>query len=160
MTFTNKNSWREGYFQCRAGFTKVSSWNHSAENERSTLCCWGDMEVNRVQNVRTPCWPQSSPEVKVVSSKLSDLGQGRGCFPQLCCLLSYLSLITCAVRASLSAQQLQCQLEVLTSEKWAPCLWWWQHLPHGLQKPNMRIFWIILIDSLVGSTNLFWKCSH
>lgn len=161
MTFANKNNWREGYSQCRAGFTKASSWKRSAENERSMLCAGVTEKFSRAQNVRTSCLAPALSWPVGCLSKLRDLGQSRGCFPQLHCLLSYPGLITCTVRASLSEQQqLQCQLEALISEKWAPCFGWWQHLPRGIQQPNMGIFWITLTGPLAGWTNLFCKCSH
>lgn len=113
-----------------------------------------------------------SPHPKSLMCLLQAQGsvsQQARCFPQPHCLLSPSSLITCTVRDSLQRSSSRSasyrahfreRRSERFSQKSALCFWWWQHLPRGLQQPNMRIFWIILIDSLVGWTNLFCKCSH
>lgn len=168
MTFTNKNNWREDYFQCRAAFivSKESSWKHSAENQRSMLCAGVAWKSNSVQNVRTHCmapaltWGQSG-----VSCRPRDLGHSWArCFPSpTACSVPrvwspalYVSAFSAAAAAvPITGAHFREMRNERFPEKWAPCFWWWQ-----LQQPNMRIFWIILIDSLVGWTNLFCKCSH
>lgn len=153
-------TWREGYFQCRAGFTpsKESSWKRSAENERSVLCAGVRWKFECSKCEKSLLGP--SPPLKSVLclQQAQCSGSGQGLFAQLHCPLSYWGLISGAVPVSAAAAAMPITGSHL--REMSSLLLMWQPLPRGLQQPKTRIFWIILIDSLVGCTNLSHTSLH
>lgn len=92
-----------------------------------------------VKNVRSHCLAPALPWSQFcVSSKLSALGQGRGCLPSS---TAHSATGVWSPGLCLSAQQqLQCQLQVLISEKWAPCFWCDSLCHVGYSSPRREYF--------------------